>query len=96
MSRRLLTLGVLAALTGCQPADTGPKDLTATTEPVARPRFEVIRIQRFRDNLAYTNERGIYLIKDTRTGAEYFGVSGVGISELGAHYTGKVTQTDER
>ena len=98
MSRRLLTLGVLAALTGCQPADTGPQNLTATatTEPVARPRFEVIRIQRFRDDLAYDNERGIYLIMDTRTGAEYFGVSGVGISELGDHHTGKVTQTDER
>lgn len=96
MSRRLLTLGVLAALTGCQPADTGPQDLTATTEPVARPRFEVPRLQRFRDDLAYNSERGIYLIKDARTGAEYFGVSGVGISELGPHHTGKVTQTDER
>ena len=96
MSRRLLTMGVLAALTGCQPADTGPQDLTATSEPVARPRFEVIRIQRFRDDLAYNHERGIYLIKDTRTGAEYFGVSGVGINELGDHRTGKDIRTDER
>ena len=96
MSRRLLTLGVLAAMTGCQPADTGPQDLTATTEPVARPRFEVTRLQRFRDDLAYNAERGIYLIKDTRTGAEYFGVSGVGINELGDHRIGKDTRTHER
>ena len=60
-------------------------------------RFTVVRQQVFNDDIAYGNERGIYVITDTKTGIEYFGVSGVGISELGRHSSGKnSTSPDER
>jgi secreted trypsin-like serine protease len=59
-------------------------------------RFSVERIDVFRDKLAYDGQRGIYVITDTKTGKEFIGVSGIGISELGSHLAGKVTSTDER
>jgi hypothetical protein len=59
-------------------------------------RFSVARIGVVDDDLAYGGQRGVYLIKDSETGAEYFGVSGVGISETGSHtrMVGKTTVTD--
>lgn len=59
-------------------------------------RVEVIRLGRFKDDIAYNNERGIYLIKDKETGREYIGVSGVGIAETGSHTNGKSRYEDER
>ena len=59
-------------------------------------RFVVVRQQVFNDDLAYGGERGVYVITDTKTGIEYFGVSGVGISELGTHRSGKSSVSDER
>lgn len=46
-------------------------------------RFVVTRVGVFRDDLAYHDRRGVYIIKDNTTGKEFVGVSGVGISELG-------------
>lgn len=48
-------------------------------------RVTVTRLSKFRDNLAYDNERGVYLIRDNQTGQEFIGISGIGISELGSH-----------
>lgn len=59
-------------------------------------RVTVTRLSKFRDNLAYDNERGVYLIRDTQTGQEFIGISGIGISELGSHRSGKRTVGDER
>lgn len=59
-------------------------------------RFEVERVAKFQDDLAYRSERGIYVIKDKKTGVEYIGISGIGISELGLHSVGKQRTTDER
>jgi len=59
-------------------------------------RFSVELLNTFDDHLAYGDERGIYLIRDKKTGQEYLGVSGIGISELGSHRSGKATHTDER
>lgn len=60
-------------------------------------RFVVVRQQVFNDDLAYGGERGVYVVTDTLTGKEYFGVSGVGISELGNHSSGKNSSSpDER
>ena len=56
----------------------------------------VTRIGVFADDLAYDGKRGIYLIRDERTGIEYIGLSGVGISERGSHEQGKQQVQDER
>lgn len=67
------------------------------TTPVAQVRSQervvVERIGVFADDIAFRERRGIYLIRDTVTGVEYIGVSGVGITEIGKH--GKNGQ-DER
>lgn len=60
------------------------------------PRVKVTRIGVFRDDLAYGNKRGVYVITDTATGKEYIGISGVGISETGDHQVGKGRNADER
>lgn len=59
-------------------------------------RFKVERVGVFKDDLAYGDRRGIYVIIDTKTGQELIGVSGIGISELGSHKSGKSTIRDER
>jgi hypothetical protein len=56
-------------------------------------RVIVERISVIYDDIAYRSARGVYIIKDLQTGKEYFGISGIGISELGSH--GKA-QRDER
>lgn len=59
-------------------------------------RVTVTRIGIFEDGLAYGSKRGIYIIQDTKTGQEFVGVSGIGISELGGHHVGKQFHNDER
>lgn len=92
----LLMVVVLAILLigGCRPtADTQMK----VSPPVASSsRVTVTRIGVFEDSMAYGDRRGIYIITDTKTGKEYIGVSGIGISELGSHSNGKVIVGDER
>lgn len=95
-----LTVG----LGGCGPSPTMPmqnqtrnaKEVTAKDDV----RATVTRIGVFEDDLAYNSKRGVYLIYDNKTGKEYIGVSGIGISELGSHslMVGKVmtTRQDER
>jgi hypothetical protein len=58
----------------------------------------VLKLQElvFKDTLAYGDQRGLYIIKDTKTNIEYIGVSGIGIAEVGSHQSGKVSVRDER
>jgi hypothetical protein len=63
---------------------------------VSESRVRVERIATFRDDVAYNHERGVYVIKDMKTGQEFIGVSGIGISETGSHQSGKTTARDER
>lgn len=70
----------------------GPKPDTTMVAVPAVPdateqRIAVRRIGIFKDELAYGDRRAIYIITDRQTGKEYFGVSGIGISELGQHAT---------
>lgn len=69
------------------------QDIKISPEP---GRFEIHRVDLFTDNTAYNNTRGVYVIKDTRTGKEYFGVAGIGISELNAPATGPAQRHDEK
>lgn len=60
-------------------------------------RIVVTRIGVIKDELAYQEKRGIYIIKDTETSEEFIGVSGVGITEIGSHACGKAcARQDER
>ena len=64
--------------------------------PKQPARIKVERIGVVHDDLAYNDERGIYIIKDDKTGVEYIGVSGIGISEAGSYFVGKSTSEYER
>lgn len=92
----------LAALVlpGCKPEATMPMYEQVVTPPRdgAFPgnRFKVERVGLFKDDLAYDGHRGIYIITDTKTGQELVGLSGIGISELGSHKSGKARHSDER
>lgn len=58
-------------------------------------RITVKRIAVMHDDIAYSDYRGVYLITDNKTGKEYIGLSGVGISESGSHQSGKASISDE-
>jgi hypothetical protein len=59
-------------------------------------RITVKRIAVMHDDIAYSDYRGVYLITDNKTGKEYIGLSGVGISESGSHQSGKASISDKR
>jgi hypothetical protein len=95
---RIIILAILVcaafALMGCGPAantrmdDLGPEANGA--------RFKVKRVGILDDNVAYKDKRGIYILTDIKTGKEYIGISGIGISEMGSHPAGKTVAPDER
>ena len=93
---RTLTTAACLALAACGPPPTD--DMPAATGSTGRVHVE--RIGVINDTIAYGNRRGIYVITDRKTGTEFIGVSGVGITETSAHtvHTGKTTYTtaDER
>lgn len=80
--RLIVALCVCVALCGCLRPDVEMKVETGSQ------RVKVKRIGVFKDSLAYGEYRGIYVIEDTKTGKEFVGVSGVGVSELGTHGAG--------
>lgn len=95
---RTITLITFLLLVGC--TDPTPPNTTLITNTpqqiqTVETRFVVARISIFGDTLAYGGKRGVYVITDTKTGKEYIGVSGIGISELGSHtlYGGKTAAT---
>ena len=69
-------------------------------EKGSAPRIKVTRIGVIEDDIAYGSKRGVYVIQDTKTGQEFIGVSGIGITETSAHTVsnGKTSSTyeDER
>lgn len=93
----LIAMIALLALAGCD--DTPDSIQRRMAEPISyksNGRFKVERVGVIYDALAYNEKRGIYVITDTETNQEFVGVSGVGVSELAAHQSGKIRQTDER
>lgn len=102
--RNIITLCCLISLAACEP-DTTPSVIhhERAAEEQANysvlpkdARFDLRLVQSFRDGQAYTNYRTVYILKDKKTGMEYVGISGIGISELGSHNSGKTSETDER
>jgi len=97
MTRRYLSPLLLAVLlAGCK-SDTLP-NMPPTVGPSVPPqqRVTVTRIGVFKDDIAYGELRGVYIITDSKTGKEYLGISGIGVSELGDHQAGKTRFKDER
>lgn len=97
MKKTLLIAIMLPLLASC--AKTDDDDALPMAGPPAiddnvRVRVQLLNV--YRDKLAYGNSRGVYLIKDTKTGVEYIGISGIGIQEVGSHSVGKTQQEDER
>ena len=94
MLRLALAALFVIAIAGCA------VETTATMPTPVNSRVTVERIAVIEDNIAYNARRGVYIIRDTETGKEYIGVSGIGISETSAHtqQAGKtrVTKQDER
>lgn len=91
----IIAIGAAQAPSGCD--SNGPSTVPvaiATTENADR--FQIQKVAKFADSDAYCGNRTVFLIKDLVTGAEYFGLSGVGISELGSHKSGKTITSDER
>lgn len=90
--RARLLLALTFAVGACSPAATD--DMPAATTGTGRIKVE--RVGVISDGLAYGDRRGLYVITDTTTGAEFIGVSGVGIVETGSHQVGKTRTRDER
>ena len=59
-------------------------------------RISVTEISRFEDSSAYRGYRKVFLFHDNTTGKEWIGVTGVGVSEVGSHQSGKMRAEDER
>lgn len=100
MKTMLFAIAAAFALSACGPKPTMPMQDGAISEApafVQSSRFTVTRVGIFADELAYSNRRGIYVIRDKETGREFVGISGVGVSEIGSHVvsTGKTTYTKE-
>lgn len=94
----LLSLAFIA-LTGCDDSTRVPREQRnrVQVDTAESGRVQVRKISEFRDELAYDDYRGVYIIKDTETGQEFIGVSGVGISAIGKHNCGKnCWRKDER
>lgn len=89
-----LLLPIFLVLSGC---DQSPQPATIPA-PVSSDfgRFTVSQVASFHDSDAYNDTRKIFLLNDKQTGAEYVGISGVGISEVGSHRSGKSSIQDER
>lgn len=85
-----------AALAGCGPDPTMQMQ-TEGAGTLSNADWEVTRAAVFKDDLAYNDRRGVYVITDKRTGRQYIGVSGVGVAEVGRHGCGKnCVAEDER
>lgn len=97
----MVSVAILAivALTGCDDSTRVPREQRGKVQVTTTEssRVQVRKISEFRDDLAYDDYRGVYIITDTRTGQEFIGVSGVGISAIGQHNCGKgCYREDER
>jgi len=58
-------------------------------------RFTLVRVSEFRDSFAYDNRRAVYVVTDKQTGAQFVGVSGIEITEIARHSTGKNTSVED-
>ncbi|MFH1307367.1 MAG: hypothetical protein ABIH72_00770 [archaeon] len=98
MSLRNILIGgaLIFSCVACGPAATVEMKKETNPEYDKSERYDVQRVGVFQDDLAYHNKRGIYEIRDRKTGNGYFGISGIGITEVGSHSDGNSSVEDER
>jgi hypothetical protein len=98
MNKILLMVAAVVVLAGCGPEPDMIMQKQSGNQPAIQNsnRVTVTRIGVFADDAAYNSRRGIYIITDNKTGQEFIGISGVGISETGSHSSGKSRVSDER
>lgn len=97
MEKVIVAVLALFTLVGCSDPRPYEQVVTVNRVPSAElPRVNVEIIGRFTDPLAYRDVRGIYVVTDRKTGKEYIGISGVGITEAGTSTVGKMTNEIER
>jgi hypothetical protein len=95
--KAIIAVIALLVLAGCEPSqDSIQRNRAESITYKTSDRFKVERVGVFYDSLAYNDKRGIYVITDTETHQEFIGVSGIGISELASHQSGKTRSSDER
>jgi hypothetical protein len=95
MKYTVFLLMILVA--GCERREDEQAAHSMPMSTVTESRIKVTRISVFKDGLAYGDYRGIYVIEDNKTGEEFIGISGIGITEVGHHHCGKAcTSPDER
>jgi len=93
--RKSIPIALIAlALQGCD-IPVPQADVVKGPSEKGPSRFTIAANARFYDSTA-CEERIIYVIQDKETGAEYIGITGVGISETGSHLRGKTSVRDER
>lgn len=78
--KSLAGLVLCCALMGCK--DTAYPSVDPSVAPATDSRFDLKKIGQFHDDDAYSSFRTVYILTDRKTGAEFVGVSGIGISEL--------------
>lgn len=79
------------ALLSCSSQPSAPRAPFQEKTLSTGNRITVERIAEFRDRFAYGERREILIIKDAKTGKEFIGVSGVGITETSRVPHGKTT-----
>lgn len=94
--KRITFLLLFLFLTGCGPDPTQSLNVATGSAQFNNSTVEVTLVGVLADDLAYNNKRGIYRIVDKKTGTEFIGISGVGITEIGSHKSGKNRIEDER
>lgn len=95
-SRVAVGISAALALSSCYRPNTDTQMGVSVPSGASESRIHVTRVGVIQDDLAYGRERGLYVIRDTESGKEFIGVSGVGIVETGSHKSGKSTVEDER
>lgn len=92
---KILLIITCLILSGCRSGVQQSWDNARNDSKAKVGRFEVTFVGKFSDYSSYYNYRGIYLFKDTETGKEYFGVAGIGISEMQMAHCGKTNHPIE-
>lgn len=78
------SLAVVLLLSGCSSSEPTIA-VQVPSEATNASRLTITKLAIFEDSLAYNNRRVVYLVVDNRTGTEFIGISGIGISEVGTH-----------
>lgn len=102
--KKLILIPLILLFIGCanDSDEESIQDITTATgsgttqKVIIKQRFILEKVQKFKDYSAYNNHRDVYILTDTETNKTYVGISGVGISELGSHSSGKTSTPDER